>query len=102
MPPAREGESAFAASGTCVAVAGLRHVWFGTGGPSGVRVFSSTDGGRTWSAQHVPMIFGQAAGVFSLAFRDARRGVIVGGNYTKERDARDNAAFTRDGGRRWD
>ncbi|HYP54480.1 MAG TPA: hypothetical protein VEQ42_13105 [Pyrinomonadaceae bacterium] len=101
MPPAREGESAFAASGTCVAVWGRRHVWFGTGGPSGVRLFSSADGGRTWDARHVPLIFGEAAGVFSVVFRDRARGTIVGGNYTKEQDARDNAAYTRDGGRTW-
>ena len=101
MPAARVGESAFAASGTCVAVAGRRHVWFGTGGPAGGRLFNSTDGGRTWAARHVPMIFGEAAGVFSVAFRDTRRGVIVGGNYTKERDDRDNAAHTLDGGRTW-
>lgn len=101
MPPAREGESAFAASGTCVTVFNLREIWFGTGGPSGVRLFNSTDAGRTWRARHVPMMFGEAAGVFSVAFGNRRTGVIVGGNYTKERDDRDNAAFTRDGGRTW-
>src|SRR4051812_11438636 len=33
MPPALEGEGGFAASGTCVAVAGKSDAWFGTGGP---------------------------------------------------------------------
>src|SRR2546423_9873242 len=47
MPPARPGEGAFAASGTCVAVGGASDVWFGTGGPEGARVFRSTDGGRS-------------------------------------------------------
>src|SRR5207247_1347406 len=48
-PPAQRGESAFAASGTCLFTRGTREVWFGTGGPGGARVFHSEDGGKTWS-----------------------------------------------------
>ena len=101
MPPALEGEGGFAASGTCIAVEGARNVWFGTGGVSGARVFRSTDGGRTWAAAATPVIHGKSAGIFSVAFRDARRGVIVGGDYTKEGESQNNAAVTRDGGRTW-
>src|SRR5215207_10339266 len=50
MPPALAGEGGFAASGTCVAVAGKTDAWFGTGGPEGPRVFRSADGGRKWAA----------------------------------------------------
>ncbi|HZH89219.1 MAG TPA: hypothetical protein VEX70_01240 [Pyrinomonadaceae bacterium] len=101
MPPALEGEGGFAASGTCIAVEGKRNVWFGTGGISGARVFRSTDAGRTWTASATPITYGKSAGVFSVAFRDSRRGVIVGGDYTKERESKNNAAVTRDGGRTW-
>ncbi|HLM54671.1 MAG TPA: hypothetical protein VK422_00985 [Pyrinomonadaceae bacterium] len=101
MPPALEGEGAFAASGTCIAVGPGRRVWFGTGGPAGGRVFRSEDGGRTWEVSKTPFAGGKAAGVFSVAFRDVRRGVIVGGDYTKEGDARDNVAVTDDGGKTW-
>jgi photosystem II stability/assembly factor-like uncharacterized protein len=101
MPPALEGEGGFAASGTCIAVEGERNVWFGTGGASGARVFRSTDGGRTWAAAATPVTHGKSAGIFSVAFRDARRGVIVGGDYTKEGESQNNAAVTRDGGRTW-
>jgi photosystem II stability/assembly factor-like uncharacterized protein len=101
MPPALEGEGGFAASGTCVAVAGKADAWFGTGGPKGPRVFRSGDDGRTWQAAPAPLASGQAAGVFSLSFRDGRRGVAVGGDYTKEKEAEGNAALTNDGGRTW-
>jgi photosystem II stability/assembly factor-like uncharacterized protein len=101
MPPALDGEGGFAASGTCIAVAGQRNVWFGTGGTPGARVFRSTDGGRTWAAATTPITHGKSAGIFSVAFRDARHGVIVGGDYTKEGESMNNAAITRDGGRTW-
>ena len=39
--------------------------------------------------------------IFSVAFRDPRNGMTVGGDYRKERDAVDNAAVTHDGGRTW-
>jgi photosystem II stability/assembly factor-like uncharacterized protein len=101
MPPALEGEGAFAASGTCIAVWGKAHAWFGTGGPKGARVFRTRDGGRTWEAAATPLVSGTAAGVFSVAFTDARRGVIVGGDYTKEQEAGANVAVTHDGGKTW-
>ncbi|HYE12985.1 MAG TPA: hypothetical protein VD968_00935 [Pyrinomonadaceae bacterium] len=101
MPPALEGEGGFAASGTCVAVAGRRDAWFGTGGPNGARVFRSGDGGRTWSASMTPLVSDKAAGVFSVFFGDRMRGVVVGGDYTKEAEASGNVAVTTDGGRAW-
>ncbi len=101
MPPALAGEGAFAASGTCIAVQGKNNVWFGTGGPAGARVFRSTDRGRTWKATSTSMNSGKTAGIFSIVFRDAKHGVIVGGDYMMERDARDNVAMTNDGGRTW-
>jgi photosystem II stability/assembly factor-like uncharacterized protein len=101
MPPALEGEGAFAASGTCAAVEGRNNAWFGTGGPNGARVFRTTDGGRTWRVSPAPLARGKSAGVFSLVFFDARRGVAVGGDYTKEADGEAVAAYTEDGGRTW-
>jgi photosystem II stability/assembly factor-like uncharacterized protein len=101
MPPALNGEGGFAASGTCITVEGKRNVWFGTGGASGARVFRSTDGGRTWAVATTPVTHGKSAGIFSVAFRDAKRGVAVGGDYTKEGESKNNAAVTRDGGRTW-
>ncbi len=101
MPPALEGEGGFAASGTCITVQGKNNVWFGTGGPNGARVFRSRDRGRNWKVATAPLASGKAAGIFSLTFWDARKGVAVGGDYTKERDAAGNVATTDDGGRTW-
>ncbi|MCA1616668.1 MAG: hypothetical protein LC800_21775, partial [Acidobacteria bacterium] len=67
----------------------------------GARVFRTTDGGGTWQVSPAPLASGQAAGVFSLTFLDARRGVAVGGDYTKESEAAGNVAVTDDGGRTW-
>jgi photosystem II stability/assembly factor-like uncharacterized protein len=99
LPPALAGEGAFAASGTCVVTQGKNNVWIAT---SAARVLSSTDGGETWHVAATPIPSGQSSvGIFSIAFKDTRNGVIVGGDYKKEGEARDNAAITRDGGRTW-
>lgn len=101
MPLALEGEGAFAASGTCIAVQGKRDVWFGTGGPNGARVFRSQDGGRNWTVTTTPLTSGKTAGIFSVLFQDSRHGVIVGGDYTKEHEVGNNVAWTSDGGKSW-
>lgn len=102
MPPALEGEGGFAASGTCITVKGKSDVWFATGGAAEARVFHSSDGGRTWTVTSTPIISGRPpAGIFSIAFRDNRHGIIVGGDYEKQAEATRNVAVTDDGGRTW-
>jgi photosystem II stability/assembly factor-like uncharacterized protein len=101
LPPALENEGAFAASGTNVAVYGRDHVWVGTGAAAVARVLRSTDGGTTWTAAATPLAAGPSSGIFSIAFRDALHGIVVGGDYRKEAEAVDNAAITEDGGRTW-
>jgi len=101
-PSPLAGEASFAASGTCLAVQGSSNVWIVTGGGSKARVFRSTDRGRTWSVADTPLHAGtSAAGGFSVAFSDARRGVVVGGDYTKPHEQFVNVAVTDDGGRTW-
>ena len=101
-PPAIEGDGGFAASGTCITVQGKRNVWFGSGGGATARVFRSTDGGETWKASPTPISAGNASsGIFSIAFKDARHGVIVGGDYRKEKETGNNVATTTDGGATW-
>jgi photosystem II stability/assembly factor-like uncharacterized protein len=101
LPPALDGEGAFAASGTNVAVWGDRHVWIGTGAAARARVLRSSDRGKTWAIAETPIAAGGTAGIYSIAFRDARNGVVVGGDYSKEDLAIDNVAVTRDGGVTW-
>jgi photosystem II stability/assembly factor-like uncharacterized protein len=101
LPPALENEGAFAASGTNVAVFGRDHVWIGTGAAARSRVLRSADGGRTWAASSTPLASGPSSGIFSIAFRDALHGIVVGGDYRKETEAVDNVAVTSDGGATW-
>jgi photosystem II stability/assembly factor-like uncharacterized protein len=98
LPPALDGEGAFAASGTNVVMIGRDHLWVGT---TRSRVLRSSDGGRSWTVHQAPLPTGEATGIFSIAFRDQRHGVIVGGNYQREGDAVDNVAITGDGGATW-
>lgn len=101
IPPSLEGEAAFAASGTCIAVIGKQRAWFGTGGRA-ARVFRSTDQGLTWQVSATPVISGaDSTGIFSIAFRDPSDGIVVGGDYKKPEEQNANAARTTDGGRTW-
>jgi photosystem II stability/assembly factor-like uncharacterized protein len=44
---------------------------------------------------------GASAGIFSLAFFDSKRGIAVGGDYTKRVLAAMSVALTADGGKTW-
>lgn len=101
LPPALENEGAFAASGTNIALFNKRHAWIGTGAGAKARVLRTVDRGRTWKIADTPLTAGSSAGIFSVAFRDALNGVVVGGDYRKENEAVDNLAVTRDGGTTW-
>ena len=101
LPAALPNEGAFAASGTNIAVWGDSHAWIATGGAAKSRVLRTSDGGRTWKVVDAPLKAGASTGIFSIAFRDARHGVIVGGDYSKEGEAVDNLAVTNDGGITW-
>jgi photosystem II stability/assembly factor-like uncharacterized protein len=101
-PAALPNEGAFAASNSCLIVFGPHQVWFGTGGPGGARVFHSEDGGVTWTVAKTPIRNdGASAGIFSLAFSDARHGIAVGGDYNKPAETTSVVALTSDGGKTW-
>ena len=101
LPPALPNEGAFAGSGTNVTVFGRDQAWIGTGASTLCRVLRTKDGGATWTIAETPVAASASAGIFSVAFRDARRGTTVGGDYRKEKEAIDNAAVTADGGVTW-
>ncbi|KAK8118059.1 uncharacterized protein PG998_006340 [Apiospora kogelbergensis] len=79
--PARAGESAFAASGTCL----------------------ETRAGRCWgSVGETPIPAANASqGVFSVRFRDAGRGIVVGGDYQDPTRTSGTAGWSEDGGVTW-
>ena len=101
LPPAQDNEGAFAASGTNIAVYGRKYAWIGLGAAARARVMRTSDGGRSWKIFETPVKSGPSSGIFSISFRDASHGVIVGGDYQKENEAVDNLAITNDGGQTW-
>ena len=100
MPAAKEGEAAFAASGTCIVTRGKNEVFLITGGTE-ARVYHSKDRGETWEDYATPMISGgEATGIFGLSlFGD--NGIIVGGDYTKPDQKRGNIGLSSNGGFSW-
>jgi photosystem II stability/assembly factor-like uncharacterized protein len=102
LPPALPGEGAFAASGTSLVTCGARDVWLGTGGAAKSRVFHSADAGRSWIVVETPIQAGAAAaGIFSLACRDAKHLIAVGGNYAKPDASAVTVARSDDSGATW-
>jgi photosystem II stability/assembly factor-like uncharacterized protein len=123
LPSALDGEGAFAASNTCIAILHSiapkgpsapteaqvdggsavpdPNIWFATGGKT-ARVFHSPDRGQSWQVFDTPILHGpESAGIFSIAFRDGRHGVIAGGDYKRPNDDGPNLAFSDDGGKTW-
>jgi photosystem II stability/assembly factor-like uncharacterized protein len=100
MPAAVDGEFGFAASGTCLVTAGGRDVWLASGGAAS-RVFHSHDRGHTWTVADSTIPAADAGGVFSMAFRNPRQGIAVGGDFTAPDNGADASAYSRDRGRTW-
>lgn len=101
LSTASEGEAAFAASGTCLLTEGKNDIFLVSGG-SRARVFRSYDRGDNWTVTETSMIKGTSgSGIFSISMRDAKNGVIVGGNYEKPDETNNNLAFTNDYGKTW-
>lgn len=102
LPAAQDGEGAFAASGTCTAVAGDRHGWIATGAAARARVLATRDGGDTWTAAGTPIVQGSASsGGASIAFRDTLNGILAGGDIAAPEAYADQVAVSSDGGRTW-
>jgi photosystem II stability/assembly factor-like uncharacterized protein len=101
MPVAKDGEAAFAASGTCLITQGKNNAFIVSGG-NDARVFRSTDRGKTWSVADTPIVKGTSgSGIFSIAMFDDKNGAIVGGNYEKPEERNNTFAMTSDGGKTW-
>ncbi|MDG2398534.1 MAG: YCF48-related protein [Candidatus Marinimicrobia bacterium] len=93
-------EFGFAASGTGISVQGRKTVWLGMGGVKS-RVFKSEDGGMNWSVAETPVVHGgQSTGIYSVAFKNKKVGISVGGDYTNQ-SIKNTMAYTNDGGATW-
>jgi len=100
FPKSEEGEAAFAASNSNIAVQGT-NTWILSGGKKS-RIFHSLDKGKTWEVYETPLLQGEATtGGYSLDFYDAENGFIIGGDYTRPDGNTGNKAITKDGGKTW-
>lgn len=100
LPGIAEGEAAFAASNTNIAVVGKK-AWIATGGTK-ARVFMSSDEGNSWTVSDTPMVQGgKMTGIFTIDFYDENHGIIMGGNWENKKDESASKAITIDGGKSW-
>ena len=100
LPKAKEGEAAFAASDTNIAIIG-NHTWVATGGKVS-RVLYSPDKSKTWEMYDTPIMQGiETTGMYSIDFYDALNGFAIGGDYTNPDDNVANKIRTEDGGKTW-
>ncbi len=100
LPPTEEGEAAFAASNSNIALY-ENHAWIVTGGKR-ARVFHSPDRGKSWEVFNSPIISGdQMTGIYSVDFYDEKTGIIFGGDWNAKEMNSKNKAITHDGGKTW-
>ncbi|MBO0322394.1 oxidoreductase [Muricauda sp. CAU 1633] len=98
LPEGIEGEGAFAASNSNVAVAG-KQAWIGT---TAGRVYHTTDKGVTWTVQQTSIVHEEETqGIYSMDFYDENTGFAIGGDYTQPESNRANKMITHDGGKTW-
>ncbi len=98
LPDGIDGEGAFAASNTNIAVVGDK-TWIAT---TSSRIYFSDDKGKTWEIQATPIVKdAPTEGIYSIVFYDENLGVAIGGDYTKPEANTANKALTEDGGKTW-
>ncbi|PIE48565.1 MAG: oxidoreductase [Flavobacteriales bacterium] len=101
LPETVEGEAAFAASNSNIAIYKDR-VWMVTGGKKS-RVFRSVNRGKNWQVFDTPIISGgEMTGIYSIDFYDKKHGIIIGGDWNNKTMNTGNKAITKNGGKTWE
>ena len=99
-PEVIEGEGAFAASDTNIAIVN-DYTWVATGGIVS-RILFSSNKGRSWEVYETPIVQGVASsGIYSIDFYDENTGFAIGGDYTQPEANKQNKIRTIDGGKSW-
>lgn len=95
------GEAGFAASGTTIRTAPEGKVWVASGGAA-ANIYFSSNYGKKWKVYPCPILQGESStGPFSIAFYNVKRGLVVGGNYLKDKENTNNVLLTTNGGKSW-
>ena len=98
LPKGIEGEGAFAASDTNIAIVGDK-TWVAT---TAGRIYYSDDKGLSWTTINTPIVKdNETEGIYSIDFYDENNGFGIGGDYTKAADSSANKIRTSDGGKTW-
>lgn len=100
LPQAQPNEGSFAASGTCLVTRAGGLAWIVASNADRGRVLHTSDYGRTWRVDTLPISTRSGSGPQSIGFRDDRNGIALGGGY-QATPADVLAAVTSDGGRTW-
>lgn len=99
LPKGIEGEGAFAASDTNIAIVG-DNTWVAT---TAGRIYYSGDKGNSWEVFDTPIVKEkETEGIYSIDFYDELNGFAIGGDYTKPDDNAANKIRTTDGGKTWE
>jgi photosystem II stability/assembly factor-like uncharacterized protein len=101
LPAAGAGEGSFAASGLCAQTRAGGIGWTVMSNPDHARVLRTSDYGRSWSVDTLPLTTRGDAGPTAVTFLDSRHGMVLGatGNQPLATDVL--VAVTRDGGKHW-
>jgi photosystem II stability/assembly factor-like uncharacterized protein len=95
------GEAGFAASGTTIQAGAAGKVWIATGGKKS-NIYTSDDYGMNWKRYECQILQGgSSTGAFSIDFFNAEQGIVVGGDYVKDKENQNNVLLTNDGGKTW-
>lgn len=95
------GEAGFAASGTTIRTLPGGRTWIATGGAV-ANIYFSDNYGYAWKRFNCPIIQGESStGTFSMAFYSKKKGVVVGGNYLKDKESLNNVLLSSNGGKSW-
>ena len=101
IPKIENGEAAFAASNTNIAVVG-ENAWVVTGGLK-ARIFHTSNMGKTWNVYNTPVVQGKnTTGIYTVDFYNENQGIICGGDYTDKFGKSANKAITNNGGKTWE
>ena len=101
LPAAGAGEGSFAASGLCVATQKGGNGWAVMSNPDHARLLRTSDYGRSWSVDTLPLTTRADAGPTSVTFLDKRHGMVLGATGSMPLATDVLVAVTTDGGKHW-
>lgn len=100
-PVLDSGEASFAASGTAIRCFGYGDLAILSGGKKS-NLYLSEDKGNSWEKIELPIIQGEpSTGAFSVAFKNRKEIVIVGGDYLNESMTENHVFYSKNGGKKW-